>query len=279
MIKLLIDSASDYTLQEANEKNIDFVPLNVHFEDKSFRDGIDMEHDEFYEMLANSENFPKTSQPSPETFLEKFQVAKDNGDELICILLSSGISGTCQSAHLAKNMVEYDNIHIIDSLTATHAVRILIDYAYDLIQQGLGVNEIVEKIDSLKERLNILISPDTLDYLCKGGRVSKTAAAIGNLANLKPIITVTPEGTVDVIKKCVGLNKTVRTIIDGIKAAKPDENYALYPVYAYKTDNIEKLEAALTKEGIKFQDRKEIGSTIGAHIGPGAFGVIYVKSE
>lgn len=279
MIRLLIDSASDYLLSEAQEKNIDFVSLNVHFEDKSYRDGVDIEFDEFYEMLATSESFPKTSQPSPETFLEKFQVAKDNGDELICILLSSGISGTCQSAHLAKNMVEYDNIHIIDSLTATNAVRIIVDYAYDLIQQGLGVNEIVEKVESFKTRLNILISPDTLDYLCKGGRVSKTAAAIGNLANLKPIITVTPEGTVDVIKKCVGLNKTVRTIIDGIKAAKPDENYALYPVYAYKTDNIEKLEAALTKEGIKFQDRKEIGSTIGAHIGPGAFGVIYVKSE
>ena len=279
MIRLLIDSASDYLLSEAQEKNIDFVSLNVHFEDKSYRDGVDIEFDEFYEMLATSESFPKTSQPSPETFLEKFQVAKDNGDELICILLSSGISGTCQSAHLAKNMVEYDNIHIIDSLTATNAVRLIIDYAYDLIQQGLSVNEIVEKVESFKTRINILISPDTLDYLCKGGRVSKTAAAIGNLANLKPIITVTPEGTVDVIKKCVGLNKTVRTIIDGIKAAKPDENYALYPVYAYKTDNIEKLEAALTKEGIKFQDRKEIGSTIGAHIGPGAFGVIYVKSE
>lgn len=279
MIRLLIDSASDYLLSEAQEKNIDFVSLNVHFEDKSYRDGVDIEFDEFYEMLATSESFPKTSQPSPETFLEKFQVAKDNGDELICILLSSGISGTCQSAHLAKNMVEYDNIHIIDSLTATNAVRLIIDYAYDLIQQGLGVNEIVEKVESFKTRINLLISPDTLDYLCKGGRVSKTAAAIGNLANLKPIITVTPEGTVDVIKKCVGLNKTVRTIIDGIKAAKPDENYALYPVYAYKTDNIEKLEAALTKEGIKFQDRKEIGSTIGAHIGPGAFGVIYVKSE
>ncbi len=279
MIRLLIDSASDYLLSEAQEKNIDFVSLNVHFEDKSYRDGVDIEFDEFYEMLATSDSFPKTSQPSPETFLEKFQVAKDNGDELICILLSSGISGTCQSAHLAKDMVEYDNIHIIDSLSATAGTRLLIDYAYDLIQQGLGVNEIIEKVESLKSRISILISPDTLDYLCKGGRVSKTAAAIGNLANLKPIITVTPEGTVDVIKKCVGLNKTVRTIIDGIKAAKPDENYALYPVYAYKTDNIEKLEKALEKEGIKFQDRKEIGSTIGAHIGPGAFGVIYIKSE
>lgn len=280
MIRLLIDSASDFTIEEAHAKKYDFVSLNVHFEDKSYRDGQDIAYDEFYNMLVNSESFPKTSQPSPETYLEIFNDAKKNDDEVIVFALSSGISGTYQSANIAKDLAEYDKIYVIDTLTAVAGIRILVDHAAQLIEEGLSAAEIVEKIEALKSKITIFISPDTLEYLFKGGRLSRAAAAIGELAKLKPIITVSQEdGTLKVTKKCIGRTKTINTIINTVMDAKPDNNYPVYPIYTHNTENCERLEAKLTKEGLSFDERKEIGATVGAHVGPGTFGVVFVKGE
>ncbi|MBQ8043162.1 MAG: DegV family protein, partial [Clostridia bacterium] len=278
MIRILVDSASDITKAEAQAKNFDFVSLNVHFEDKSYRDGDDIEYDEFYEMLIKSESFPKTSQPSPETYLAIYNDAKEKGDEVIVLTLSSGISGTYQSATIAKDLAEYDKIHVIDSLSAVAGVRILADHATQLIKEGLSVTEIVEKIEALKSRITIFIATDTLEYLFKGGRLSRASATIGELAKLKPIITVSNEdGTLKVVKKCIGRNKSISTIASTCKECNPDTDYPVYPIYAYNADNCEKLESKLAAEGVKYSERKPIGSTIGAHVGPGTYGVVFIK--
>ena len=119
MVKILVDSSSDYEPEEIKEKGFEFVPISITIGDTDYIDGVSLEKDEFYEILKGTEDFPKTSQPSPQAFLDIFKDAKEKQDTIFCILLSSELSGTCQSAQLAKNMVDYESIYIIDSLSAT----------------------------------------------------------------------------------------------------------------------------------------------------------------
>ena len=236
----------------------------------------ELKPDDFYELLISSGDFPKTSQPSPQDFADIFEDAKAKGDEIICILLSSALSGTCQSAHLAKDMVDYEGIYIIDSLAATVMIKFMGDYAAKLIAEGLNAKEIVSKIENMRKNIKVVAALDTLEYLCKGGRLSRASATIGELANLKPIITVTDEGKVAVIGKCLGKNKALNFIINYLKENARDTEFPLYTLYSYGEENTEKLEERLTKEELSYDDRVQLGSTIGAHIGPGAFAILYV---
>ncbi len=276
MIKILVDSSSDYTMEEIKENGFQFVPLKISLAEKHYQDVVELKPDDFYELLIHTGNFPQTSQPSPQDFADIFEEVKEKGDEIICILLSSALSGTCQSAHLAKDMVDYEGIYIIDSLAATAMIRFMGDHAKQLIEKGYSAKEIVTKIESMKGKVKVVAGLDTLEYLHKGGRLSKASATIGELANLKPIITVTEEGKVAVIGKCLGKNKALNFITKYLQDNERDINFPLYTLFSYGTDNTEKLEERLTKEGIAFDGRVQLGSTIGAHIGPGAFAILYV---
>ena len=240
MIRILVDSASDYKMEEIREKGLELVPITITIGSTDYIDGQNLDRDGFYEILEKTGSFPKTAQPSPQAFLEVFLDAKKKGDELICILLSSALSGTCQSAFLAKSMAAYDKIYIIDSLSATYTIKILADYALSLVSQGIGAGEIAALLEGLRSRVRVLAAPDTLDYLERGGRVSKTAAAIGNLAGIKPIITISPEGRVAVIGKCVGRNKAIGQILKQLAALGRDEAFPLYPIYSFGTDTCTK---------------------------------------
>lgn len=277
MIRLLIDSSADFLKEEIESRNISFIPLQVTINDTSYQDGVNLFKDEFYDMLVSNEEFPKTSQPSPQQFVEVFEKAKESGDELICILLSSALSGTYQSAVLAKQIVDYDKIHLVDTLTATVGIRILVDEAEKMIKENKGASDIISHLEDLKSHVKILAAVDTLEYLCKGGRVSKTAAAIGEMANLKPVITVSTEGKVDVIGKRLGINKTVSFVIKKLEELGINENYPVYSLFTYGTTNCEKLEAKLNKEGYQSNQRVQIGPAIGTHVGPEAFGLCFVE--
>ena len=276
MIRILVDSSSDYTMEEINKNGFYFVPLMVSLGGKYYKDGIELKPDAFYELLINTGDFPKTSQPSPQDFADIFEDVKAKGDEIICILLSSALSGTCQSAHLAKDMVDYEGIHIIDSLAATAMIKFMGDYAVKLIEDGFTATAIVKKLEAMKGKIKVAAGLDTLEYLCKGGRLSRASATIGELANLKPIITVTEEGKVSVIGKCLGKNKALNFIIKFLEDNERDTRFPLYTLYSYGTENTEKLEERLVKEGYTLDGRVQLGSTIGAHIGPGAFAILYV---
>ena len=132
MIRLLVDSASDYTQEEIENKNLYFVPLQIQIEGKNYLDGVDIDTETFYEKMMNSKEFFKTSQPSPQEFLDIFEKVKKKQETLICLSLSSKLSGTYQSACLAKDMVDYENIFIIDTLTAAAGIRLLCEVAINL---------------------------------------------------------------------------------------------------------------------------------------------------
>ena len=274
MIKILVDSSSDYELKEIKEKNFEFVPIHITLGNADYIDGISLDKNEFYEILEESGDFPKTSQPSPQAFLDIFQTAKENKDTLLCILLSSSLSGTCQSAQIAKTMADYDDIHIIDSLAASCMIKILADYACVLAKENVPAKEIVARVEELKSRVTLFAGLDTLEYLCKGGRLSKSAAAIGELANIKPVITVTKEGAVGILGKCLGKNKAIAQVFKHVQETEADPSF---PFYTHGTENCSLLEEKLQGNGYEVSQRLQVGATIGAHIGPEAFGVVFVS--
>lgn len=276
MIRILVDSASDYQMKELKEKQIELVPLCVNIGEHAYIDGINLERDQFYEILEENGGFPKTSQPSPQAFLSIFEDVKENEDDLICLLLSSALSGTYQSAVLARNMVEYDRIYLIDTLSATYNIKVMADYARQLVQQGQGAVEIVNRIEMFKSKVKVVAALDTLEYLARGGRISKSIAALGNLAGIKPVITLDAQGEVALLGKCLGKNKAVSHMMKVLQETGVDRNFPMYTIYSYGTENCCKFQDRLKKENYPVADRLQIGPVIGAHVGPEAFGVVFV---
>lgn len=276
MIKILVDTSADYTVEEIKEKGMELVPISITFGDTDYKDTIDLDKDHFYELLTTSGEFPKTAQPSPQEYVEAFEKAEENGDELICFVLSSRLSGTFQTATLAKNIVGYDGIHLVDTLGATHMIRLMADYAQELIEEGKTVEEILAAVEEMKGRIQVLAVVDTLEYLCKGGRVSKTVATIGEMARVKPMITVS-EGEVKVIGKSLGKNKAMANLFKALGECEVDERFPVYSVCTAGKENPELFEAKLKAEGYDFKERLQLGATIGTHVGPGVYGLIFVR--
>lgn len=279
MIRILVDSASDYQLEELNQKNIDLISLKVTIGETTYLDGVNLDRNDFYRILEETGEFPKTSQPSPQEFLDIFEDVKKKGDEIVCILLSSELSGTYQSAVLAKDMADYDNIYLVDSLAASYTIKVMADYACRLRSEGFGAAQIAQKVETLKSRVKVLAALDTLEYLSRGGRISKTAAAIGDMANIKPIITLTTDGKVGILGKCLGKNKAICAIKKQLQELAVDNSFPVYSIYSFGTDNCANFEAKLALEGYHADARMQIGPTIGSHIGPEAFGIIFVTKD
>lgn len=274
MVKIMLDSASD----GKNTHPYDYyVPLTVEIGGKSYKDGLDLDKDTFYHLLTTTEEFPKTSQPSPEDFIPYFEQVKASGDEIVYLCISSALSGTFQSATIAKNMVEYDGIHIVDTKSATHLIGQLARYADDLRKQGLSGAEIAEKVLQVRQKQVVFAGLQTLEYLYKGGRLSRASAAIGSIANIKPIVTVNQEGKVDSFAKAIGVKRAIQTIIKHVQEHEIDENFAIWSLCTVDNENCEALEQAMAEIGHPVSGRMQVGPTIGAHVGPGVYGIIFVE--
>lgn len=274
MIRIATDSNAEYM---QGDKYIDhLVPIAVTIGEKEFLGGVNLKRDDFYEMLINGKDFPSTSQPSPQTFTDLFEEAKNNNDDLILITISSQLSGTYQSACMAKELVGYDRIFVIDSLTATHPMWILTKEAYDLREAGKTAEEIVVRLENLKGKIKVIAAVDTLEFLHRGGRLSKAAATIGSIASLKPILSVSDEGTVVPVGKAIGKGKAMQFLLNKLKTADINMYYPIYSLYTYGTENCEILETQMAESGFIAEERRQIGPSVGAHVGPGAYGVVFV---
>lgn len=280
-VQIIVDSTADFSAKEIEKRQITCIPMTVTFGNEQYIDGVDLTKEEFFVKLMNEKEFPKTSQPSPAKFADCFEEAKENGDDVVAILISGALSGTVQSATIAKDIAEHDGVYIVDSKSATLGIRLLVDRAVRMRDQGKSAKEIAEALDELKARVRLFAGLDTLEYLQKGGRISKTAASIGRLAGIKPIITIDEEGEVAVCGKQRGNKNVFRQIIKYVEADMPDENYSVYFLYSADKKNCISFIQTLQKNGLDFGKIKtrEIGPTIGSHIGPGAFGIVYVANK
>lgn len=275
MIRIMVDSGSDSRIDSGL---CDFhIPLTVSIGGKDYQDGQNLTADRFYELLTNTEEFPKTSQPSPEVFLECFEQAKKARDEVLCFTISSALSGTYQSAGIAKEMADYDGIYVIDSRMVSHLIGILTSYAKKRIGDGVAAEQIAAECEKLKTRVKVFAGLDTLEYLYKGGRLSRAGAAVGQVAGIKPVVTFSPEGKVSIAAKAIGVNRAMQSILNKVKQAQIDPEFPVYSLYTCGIAHTEKLEQSLQQLGIAVSQRCQVGPTIGAHVGPNVYGVVFVE--
>ncbi len=279
-IRILTDSTSDFTAEEAMQAGITLIPLHVIFDQEEYLDGITLSKEEFYKKLEDSEILPQTSQPSPNEFLSHFEDAKESGDDLIVITVSSKLSGTCQSALLAKEICEYNRIYVVDSLSVTLGLKCLVQYAVLQRESGKNAEEIVAALEETKHRLKLLAVVDTLKYLKKGGRLSGSAALAGTLLNIKPIIKV-DEGLVVMAAKSRGRNGAYAKIRELInESASPDLSLPYLIGYTGSPDSLDTFCTTLQTSFPLSSPMTAIGCTVGVHAGPGACGIAYfTKNE
>lgn len=277
---ILIDSTADIRGDELSTLGLKMVSLNVTIDDKTYSDSVDLMPDEFYKLIATSKSFPTTSQPAPSVFVSHFEEAEEKGEELIYLSVSSGLSGTFNSARVAKDMVDYDKIYLVDTLEAIQGLRLLVLEACKMRDMGLSAKEIVEKIEEMKHHVHIYSMINTLDYLYRGGRLSKTKAFIGSLISLKPLIDLDKEGRIRMYGHSIGISRAFKDIIKSIEKNPIDLNHKVCFGYTYGRDNLEKLISKVTEKYPNLNyDISQIGPSIGSHIGPGGFCIMYISDQ
>lgn len=293
MIRIVTDSASDLDTKAAKELGVICVPLTVSFGEKHFQEGIDLSRAEFYERLSTDLHFPKTSQVAPYAFEQVFREAKEAGDDVIAILLSSRLSGTYQSGLLAKQNVYADeetekekssnksSCYIIDSRSASAGQQLLVEYASRLCQKGNNGKEIAKMVCHLRSGLRLFACVNTLEYLYRGGRISKAAATIGTIINVKPILYVKENGQPEIIARIHGNQRAASYMLEQFKKDPPDENYPIYLMYSYGEEGALWLQKAIRRAGypVQMQRMIQVGAVIGSHIGPYAYGIAYVSKQ
>ncbi len=272
MIKIFVDSGSGIRKEERSLYNVESLPLKVLLNDKEYLDGEDLSLDVFYKALIEDKIFPKTSLPSLDEAEQRVLKCVNEGNDVIILTISSGISGT----YNALNMLFKDNpkVRVIDTKTACGGMRILVQEANKYNEQSLDVVE--EKLNAIIPRIKVLAVPETLDYLHKGGRLSRASWAVGTILKIKPIIEL--RDTVKVAGKAIGLKMAMRFILEALK--KCDTNYPIVPSYTYGTTNLDEL---ISKTEKVYQDvmieKDHIATSIASHWGPNAFGYIFVEKE
>lgn len=276
MIRIITDTASDITAKEAAKLNIHLMPISVTFGSEPYDQLADETFTAFYEKQANSETLPTTSLISPGEYLEVFEKARDAGETLIVIPLSSKLSGSFQSAELAKNMSEYEDIHLIDAKQVALGQRIVVELAARLRDEGKSAEEIVATVLDVAKRTRLYASLDTLKYLVKGGRISKTAGFMGSMLSIKPIICV-EDGAVSAAGKAKGRDASNKKLLGFMSG---DFDPAFPVVFGY-TGNRDAMDGfmAMAKEslGLKNTVVHPVGGVIGTHAGPGAVAVSWVE--
>ncbi len=279
MVQIITDSAADFEPYELEKMNVRCVPFSVTFGNEEYKENINLTKQQFYTLLKEKNDFPNTSQPSPHSFESILKNMKNSGCEAVVISLSSALSGAYQSAVLAKNQLEYDECYIIDSLTASGGERILVEQAIKLRDAGKSASEIACFLETLRSRISLYACIDSVDYLYKGGRISRAACTIASVAHIKPIIHVLRDGSIDMAAKSLGIKRTMDFIKKILDKYPPDKDFPFYVLYTGNKKCGKILAEYFEKTDYEIPDANiiDVGAAIGSHIGPNAFGIAYVR--
>lgn len=280
-VHLITDSTSEISQLDAAKLKLKVIPLSVNFGETEYLDGVSINVTDFYNKLRNSTELPKTSQATPERFVEAFRsiISTDPRAEIVVITLSSALSGTYQSATIAQTLVPEANVTLVDSQTVSFALKSLVQIAIQLRDQGLPAGAIVDQLNALKQKIVLYAVIDDLTYLKMGGRISGPLASIGSMLKLKPIITIT-DGLVKIAHKTLGAIKAQEWIISQYMN---DDRDSTLPQYVAHSDALTSLQQFLLLCKKRVPDFAadtpvaDIGITIGTHAGPGCVGLAYFK--
>lgn len=277
-IKIVTDSTSYISDEYIKKYDIKLVSLNVIINGVSSRE-IDIENEVFYEEIKNSKEIPKSSQPIPEEMLNTFREIVEDGDSIVGIFLSSKMSGTYSNANMIKDMILEDypdaEIHILDSKTNCMQMGFAVIEAARTASEGKSINEVINAANHVINNSRFLFTPETLEYLKKGGRIGGAAALFGNVLQIKPILTVV-NGETSVFKKVrtrkKAIEEIVKTVLEEIEA-KGLGDIVVHHINCQE-DGLKLAKALENKLGKKV-DIQSIGPVIGVHVGPGSIGIAY----
>jgi len=275
MAKAIITDSTVYLPPPVVEQyEIKVVPLNVQIKNKNFKEGVELANRDYYSLLRQERVFPQTSQPSAGDFFKAFS-SLQNGDEALVILISSALSGTVQSALIARDMLKNDNIkiHIIDSNSTAIGLALQVIKACEMLAQGEEMDTIKQELQRIQSKSKLFFAVDDLEYLARGGRISHLSKYLGNILQLKPILHL-QNGRIEIFKKIRSKQKAVKTILEELKKdLEQIEKVAIAHV-----DALEEAEQ-LHNEVSKIYNGNiliaEAGPVIGSHVGPGTLGLAY----
>lgn len=273
-IRIVTDSASD--ILKPFPENLTVLPLTIRFGEEEFRDGVDMSHRQFYEKLLEDDIFPTTSLIPPAAFEEVFRESAQRGETVLVITLSGKLSGTFQSAEVAAEDTPGE-VYVVDSRNVTAGERLLVEYALRMVSEGVSARQIVRTLEQARERIHILGLLDTLEYLKKGGRISKTVAFVGEVMAIKPVVTVA-NGEVAILGKARGSKNGSNFLIREIQNCG-GVNFQLPYCLGYTglSDAILQKYIADSEDIWRGHDLPihTVGATIGTHVGPNAIVVAF----
>lgn len=276
MFEIITDSTCDLSPALAEKLGVRVLPLTVHFGEEAFRDGLDISNADFYARLRQAQTLPTTSQINPDVFVSAFREALERGNQALGVFVSSELSGTVQSALIAKEMLDSDGVFVVDSRQVALSLGLLVTEAVRLRDAGVSAADAARQLTALREKVRLYAVVDTLKYLKMGGRVSAATAVVGGVLGVTPVIAL-KDGRVESAGKTRGRKAGVQWIRE--QAAGEQIDFSR-PLALGHTDCPEAL-AAVTEAFSDLMPRFaavtscEIGAVVGTHAGPGAAGAAY----
>jgi DegV family protein with EDD domain len=274
-IKIVTDSTSDMLPAQVAEHGIEVIPLNVHFGDEVYKDGVDITPDQFYAKLKSAQIMPRTSQPSAGEFMELYKKLAADADAIISVHISSHLSGTLASAETARGLVDIPVV-AFDSRSASQGCARLAILAARAANAGLGVDEIVALLEKIRAQTMLVFSVDTLEYLQKNGRIGRAQALLGSIMQVKPLLYIDPEGINATLDKVRSRSRVIPRLVEAAHERFPlGSRVEVSTINAGAEDRAKEL-LDLAVQGYEVADAAvaPIGPVIGAHAGPGALGLI-----
>ena len=276
--RIIVDSTADFPSEI--KKRVHIVPLTLRFGDEEYVDGVTIDHKAFYEKLIESDVLPTTSQATPDAFIKAFEEADKAGESAVVITVASKFSGTYQSALIAAD--GFENIYVVDSTSAAMGSGILVEMAVRLLDEGKTAKEIADTLNEEKKKIVVVALVDTLEYLKKGGRISKTVAFAGGVLNIKPVLSVI-DGEITMLGKARGSKMGNNLLVEEInKAGGIDFSKPVLLGYSGISDALllKYIEDSrhIWEGNLKEVRYTTVGSVIGTHAGPGAVVVAFFKN-
>ncbi len=272
-VALVTDSTSDLPPRLREQVGVRVVPLYVHFQGKTFRDWEEITPGDLFSAVAQGADLPTTSQPSPQDFEKAYDEALERSDRVLSIHISSKLSGTYQSASMAAAKFG-GRVQVFDSLAASAGIGMMVLRAHELLAEGQGLEEVIRELERIRDDHIVRFVVATLEYLRKNGRIGGAQAFLGNLLNIKPILTVR-DGVVDAAGRARGEKRALKEMVKTFKTWREGrEHVRIFYLYTGAEEAVHALQSEIRAlgEGIEEVYTSEIGAVIAAHTGPGIYG-------